>query len=41
VRTTVLGVTITDAATDEKATTVFYMPVSRDPPQFVTTMNRS
>jgi hypothetical protein len=30
-RTIKLGVTITDAAVDEKTTTVFYVPVARDP----------
>jgi transposase len=30
-RTVELGVTITDAAVDEKATTIFCMPVTRDP----------
>ncbi|MGH3556258.1 MAG: hypothetical protein ACRDTK_01845 [Mycobacterium sp.] len=30
-RTIELGVTITDAAVDEKATTIFCTPVARDP----------
>jgi hypothetical protein len=30
-RTIELGVTITDAAVDEKTTTIFCMPVARDP----------